>query len=61
MVRALSLLIGFTVALSGCDVDGNAANQGKDLPEPGITFTGTAVFGITGGSGKPTRVISGLK
>lgn len=60
MLRLSSVLIGLTVALAGC---GGTVSYSPDegIPVPGVRFTGTAVMGVSGGSDRPTRFLSGLK
>ena len=61
MIRDLLILIGVLAVLASCSLNSGAPRHSGDTPEPGISISGTAVMGVAGGSGKSTRVVSGIK
>jgi len=46
-------LSGLLLAVAACGVDGPPKRPEKEpAPEPGVTISGSAEFGVTGGSGR---------
>ena len=61
MIRDWLVVSGLLAVLAGCSQNNRPIPPGEDTPEPGISISGTAVMGVGGGSGKSTRVVSGIK
>lgn len=53
------LAFAAVTVLASCGIDGAPIPPSdNDLPEPGITLSGTAEVGVVGGSGSYTREVS---
>ena len=61
MIRDWLIVSGVLAALAGCSLNNGPHTPRDDTSEPGISISGTAVMGVAGGSGKSTRVVSGIK
>jgi hypothetical protein len=61
MIRHWMTVSCVLAVLAGCSLNNRPEAPSEDTPEPGISISGTAVMGVAGGSGKSTRVVSGVK
>ncbi|MFD0978618.1 hypothetical protein [Tropicimonas aquimaris] len=61
MIRKSFGVAGLMAVLAGCGPQYTPPSSERDVAASPVSVSGTAVMGVAGGSGQPTRPVSGFK